>query len=67
MIDPVLSGIRGEGRVSYGISVDFVVEVEEDAEANVCKDGMCGTGENSIVRVQAGVRRQRVEKKSTRI
>jgi hypothetical protein len=33
----------------------------------VCKDGSCETGENSIVRVQAGVRRQRVEKKSTNI
>ena len=33
MIDPVLSDIRGEGKVSYRISVDFVVEVEEDAEA----------------------------------
>jgi hypothetical protein len=34
--------------VSYGISVDFVVEVEEDAKADVCKDGMCGFGENVI-------------------
>jgi hypothetical protein len=50
MIDPVPSGIRGEGKVSYGISIDFVVEVEEDAEASVCKDGMCGFGENVIVR-----------------
>ena len=49
MIDPVLGGIRGEGEVSYGISVDFVVEVEEDAEANVGKDGMCGFGENVII------------------
>ena len=49
MIDPVLSGIRGEGKVSYRISVDLVVEVEEDAEARVCKDGMCGFGENVIV------------------
>jgi len=49
MIDPVPSGIWGEGKVSYGISVDFVVEVEEDAEANVCKDGVCGFGENVIV------------------
>jgi hypothetical protein len=36
--------------VSYSISVDFVVEAEEDTEANVCKDGMCGFGENVIVR-----------------
>jgi len=35
MVDPVPSGIRGEGRVSYGISVDFVIELEEDAEASV--------------------------------
>jgi hypothetical protein len=31
MIDPVPGSIRGEGKVGYGISVDFVVEVEEDA------------------------------------
>jgi hypothetical protein len=49
MIDPVPSGIWGEGEVSYGILVDFDVEVEEDAEADVCKDGMCGIGENVIV------------------
>jgi hypothetical protein len=49
MIDPVPSRIRGEGEVSYGISVDIVVEVKEDAEANVCKDGMCGFGANVIV------------------
>jgi hypothetical protein len=37
----MLSGIQGEGKVSYGISVvDFVIEVEKDAEANVYKDGM---------------------------
>jgi hypothetical protein len=34
MLDPVPSVIRGEGRVSYDLSVDFVVEVEDDAEAN---------------------------------
>src|SRR6266852_425916 len=50
MNDPVPSGIRGEGKVSCGISVDFVVEVEQDAEASVCKDGMCGFGENVIIR-----------------
>ena len=49
MIYPVPGGIRGEGKVSYRISVDFIVEVEEDAEAGVCKDGMCGFGENVIV------------------
>src|SRR6266576_266406 len=50
MIDPVPSGIRGEGKVSYGISVGFVVEVEEDAQTSMCKDGMCGFRENVIVR-----------------
>jgi hypothetical protein len=49
MIDPVPSGIRSEGEMTYGISVDFVIEVEEDTEANVCKDGMCGFGDNVIV------------------
>jgi hypothetical protein len=48
MIDPVPSSIRGEGKVSYGISVDFVIKVEEDAEADVRKDGMCGFRENVI-------------------
>jgi hypothetical protein len=58
MIDPVPSGIRGEGKVSYGISIDFVVEVEDDAEASVCKDGMCGFGENVIVRKTIFSRRE---------
>ncbi len=49
MIDPVPSGIQGEGKVSNGVSVDFVVEGEEDAEANACKGGVCGFGENMIV------------------
>jgi len=49
MIDPVPGGIRGEGKVSYGISVGFVIEVEEDADASVCEGGMCGFGENMIV------------------
>jgi len=49
MIDPVPGGIRGEGKADYRISVDFVVEVEEDAEASVCKDRMCRFGENVIV------------------
>jgi hypothetical protein len=49
MIDPVPSGIWGEGKVGYGFSVRFVVEVEEDAEASVSKDDMCGFGENVIV------------------
>jgi hypothetical protein len=50
MTDPVPGGIRDEGKMSYRIPVDFVVEVEEDAEASVCKDGMCGFGENVIIR-----------------
>src|SRR6266849_3517466 len=50
MIDPVPGGIRCEGKLSYRISVGFVAEVEEDAEASVRKDGMCGFGENVIVR-----------------
>ena len=49
MIDPVLSGVRGEGKANYHIFVDFGVEVKEDAEASVCKDGMCRLGENVIV------------------
>jgi len=48
MVDPMPSGIRREGKVSHGISVDFVIEPEEDTEGNVCKDGMCGFGENVI-------------------
>jgi hypothetical protein len=40
MIGPVPSGIRREGKVSYGISVDFVIELEEDTKAGVCKGGM---------------------------
>jgi hypothetical protein len=49
MIDPVLSGIWGEGKASYGISVDFVIELEEDTEAGMCKDSMRRFGENVIV------------------
>jgi hypothetical protein len=41
-----MSGIWPEGTVS---SVHFVVEVEEDVEANVGKDGMCRFGENVMV------------------
>jgi hypothetical protein len=40
MIDPVLGGILSEGKASYGISVDLVIELEDDAEASVCKGGM---------------------------
>jgi hypothetical protein len=49
MVHPVPRGIRGEGEVTNGVSVDFVIEVEEDTEAGVCKDGMCRFGENVIV------------------
>jgi hypothetical protein len=50
MTDPVPSGIRGEGKVSYVVFVNFVVEVEESTEASVRKDVMCRFGENVIVR-----------------
>jgi hypothetical protein len=49
MVDPVSGGIRRKGEVTYGISVDFVIELEEDAEAGVCKDGMRGFSEYVIV------------------
>jgi hypothetical protein len=45
MIGPVPSSIRGEGKVGDGISVDFVIELEEDAETGVCRDSMRGFGE----------------------
>jgi hypothetical protein len=35
MVDPVPRGIRCEGKVIYGISVDFVIEFEEDTEAGM--------------------------------
>jgi hypothetical protein len=41
VIDPVSSGIRGEGETTYAISVDFVIESEEDAEASAGKKCMC--------------------------
>jgi len=49
MADPVSGSIGGEGKISYGISVDFVIELEEDTEARVCENGMCRLGENVIV------------------
>jgi hypothetical protein len=49
MVDPVPRGIRGEGKVSYGVSVNLVIELEEDAEASVCKDRMRRFGQNVIV------------------
>jgi hypothetical protein len=49
MVDPVSSGVRGEGEMIYGISVDFVIELEKDAEASLCEGRMRGFGENVIV------------------
>jgi hypothetical protein len=49
MVDPVLSCIRGKRKVGYGISVDFVIELEKDTEGGVCKDGMGRFGENVII------------------
>jgi len=49
MFDPVSSRIRGEGNAAYGVSVDHVIELEEDTEASVCKGGMRMFGENVIV------------------
>ena len=48
MIDPIQSGIWGKGKVGDGTSVDFVIELEEDTETDVCKDGMCRFRENVI-------------------
>jgi len=50
MVDPVSGGIGGKGKVSYGISVDLVIELEEDTEAGVCEDGMRRFEENVVVR-----------------
>jgi len=49
MVHPVSGGIVGEGKVSYGISVDLVIELEEDTEASMCEDGMRRFRENVIV------------------
>jgi hypothetical protein len=49
MVDPVAGGIRREGEVTCGVSVDFVIELEEDTEAGVGKDGMRRFWENVIV------------------
>ena len=42
-------GVRRKGEVTYGVSVDIVIEFEEDTEAGVCKDGMRRFGEYVIV------------------
>jgi len=46
MIDPMSSGIQSEGKVTYGVSVDFVIELEEDSEASLRKDGMRSFGKD---------------------
>ena len=46
MVDPVSGSIQGKGKATNGISVDFVIQLEEDAEAGACKDGMRRFGEN---------------------
>jgi hypothetical protein len=48
MVDPVSSGIWGEGKVTYGISVNFVIESSEDTEASTGKEHMCRFGKNVI-------------------
>src|SRR6266403_2649768 len=50
MVDPVSGGIVGDGKTSYGISVDIIIELEEDTEAGVCEDDMRRFGENVVVR-----------------
>jgi hypothetical protein len=49
VVDPVPGSIQGEGEMSYDISVDFVIELKEDAKASVCKDGVRRFGENVVV------------------
>ena len=48
MIDSVPNGIQGDGKAKYLMSVDFVVEVEEEPEASACEEGLCGFKENVI-------------------
>jgi hypothetical protein len=50
MVNPILGCVRGKGKVGNDILVDFVVEVEEDTEAGMCKDGMRRFWENVIAR-----------------
>ena len=49
MVDPVPRGIWREGKVSYRIFVDFVIELEEDAQGSPCKDRMGRFREDVIV------------------
>ena len=49
MIDPVLSCVWYKREVSDGISVDFVIEMEKDAEAGTRKRRVCTFGGNMII------------------
>jgi hypothetical protein len=49
MVDPVSGGIPREREVTNGITIDFVIEFQEDAEAGVRKGGMCRFSEYVIV------------------
>jgi hypothetical protein len=49
MVDPVPSSIWGEGKATYVIPVYFVIKLEEDTEASMCKDGMSRFRKNVIV------------------
>jgi hypothetical protein len=48
MVDPVFSGIQGEGKVTDGISVNFIIKSEEDSEASVRKKFMCRFRKNVV-------------------
>jgi len=50
MVDPVSGRIWGEREVFHGISVDFVIKLEEDTEAGMCNDGMRRFEEDVIIR-----------------
>jgi hypothetical protein len=38
MLNPIPSGVWHKGKVGNRISVDFVIELEEDTETGMCKD-----------------------------
>jgi hypothetical protein len=50
MIDPVSSCIQSERKLTYGVSVDFVIKLEEDTETGACKQRMGLSGKNVIRR-----------------
>src|SRR5712671_5205234 len=50
MIDPISSGIGCQRKPIYRISIDFVIQFEEDAEAGVCECRMGMVGKNVVVR-----------------